>query len=170
MCKIHPGAYTVAMRDGSGDRGVGLVEIYDLGEARETLRLTISSARGSIMTGEGVLTAGIILEAADRRTKIVARGLGPSLAASGVPYTLTDPTLQLCDGNGTVIASNDDWKETQQEQIKALGFAPSDDRESALVTALVPGRYTAILSSKRHGMGVGLIQLYSLPQVVPDLH
>ena len=160
---LNAGAYTVVTRDGSGDRGLGLVEIYDLGEARDTLRLTISSARGSILTGEGVLIGGIILEAGDRRTKIIARGLGPSLAAAGVPYTLSDPTLQLFDGNGTVITSNDDWKETQQQQLEAVGVAPSNDRESAMITPLVPGRYTAILSGKNQGMGVGLIELYSLP-------
>ena len=159
---LNAGAYTVVTRDASGYGGIGLVEIYDLDDARDTLRLTNSSARGSILTGNNILIGGVIIGRGDTRIRILARAVGPSLTSQGVAYALVDPTLQLYDGNGEVIASNDDWKDTQQQEIEAIGLAPSNDRESAIVAALVPGHYTAIVTGKNGGMGIGLVELYSL--------
>ena len=90
---LNAGPYTLVTRDAQGGSGIGLVEIFDLDELRDTLRLSNSSARGSILTGNNILIGGVIIEAADNRTRILARGLGPSLAAAGVPYALTDPTM-----------------------------------------------------------------------------
>ena len=158
---LNAGAYTVVVRDGEGGTGVGLVEIYDLDDSRDTLRLSNSSARGSILTGDNILIGGVIIGSGENRTRILSRALGPSLAEFGVPYALADPTLQLYDGNGNMIASNDDWKDTQQEEIEAVGLAPSDSRESAILTTLSPGHYTALVLGKNGGMGVGLVEFYS---------
>ena len=44
-----------------------------------------------------------------------------------------DPTLELFDGEGTSIATNDNWRDTQENEIAATGVPPTDDRESAIV-------------------------------------
>lgn len=160
---LDAGFYTAVLRDGEGGAGVGLVEIYDLDEPRDTLRLSNSSARGSVLTGDNILIGGVVIEAAENRIKILSRALGPSLAEFGVPYALGNPTLQLYDGNGTMIASNDDWKDTQEREIEALGVAPSDSRESAILITPPPGHYTALVSGKNGGMGIGLVEFYSFP-------
>ena len=62
-----------------------------------------------------------------------------------------------------MIASNDDWKDTQRREIEAVGLAPSDSRESAILTTPPPGHYTALVSGKNGGMGIGLVEFYSFP-------
>ena len=66
------------------------------------------------------------------------------------------------DSNGTLIASNDNWKSDQQTEIEATGLQPSNDAEAAIVTTLAPGAYTAIESGKEGGTGVGLVEVYNL--------
>lgn len=46
--------------------------------------------------------------------RVVARGIGPSLANAGVANSLQDPMLQLVDANGDVIAENDDYGTSNQ--------------------------------------------------------
>ncbi len=70
--------------------------------------------------------------------------------------------LELHDVNGTLIASNDDWQDTQQAEIEAVGLAPSEEVEAALIMTLPPGAYTAIESGKDGGAGVGLVEVYNL--------
>jgi hypothetical protein len=165
---LSAGAYTIVLRDGDGGTGIGLAEIYDLDNSRDTMRLSNSSARGSILSGDNILIGGVVIGSGENRTRIVSRALGPSLAEWDVPYALGDPVLQLYDGNGTMIASNDNWKDTQQKEIEAAGIAPSDSRESAILATLPPGNYTALVSGKNGGMGIGLVEFYSLlsPEIV----
>jgi hypothetical protein len=160
---LAAGSYTIVLRDGEGGAGIGLVEIYDLDDPRDTLRLSNSSARGSVLTGDNILIGGVVIEAGENRIKILSRALGPSLAEFDVPYALGDPTLQLYDGNGTMIAANDDWKDTQEREIEAIGVAPSNSRESAILITPPPGHYTALVSGKNGGMGIGLVEFYSFP-------
>jgi hypothetical protein len=76
---------------------------------------------------------------------------------------LLDPTLELHDGNGAVIAFNDDWKLGQPQAVVATQFAPSDDRESAIVAFLAPGNYTAVVRGKGDTTGVALVEAYRIP-------
>ena len=70
--------------------------------------------------------------------------------------------LQLFSGS-TPIASNDDWGAAPNAaQITASGFAPSDVRESAIMTTLAPGAYTAIVTDAAGGSGVGLIEMFEV--------
>lgn len=91
------------------------------------------------------------------------RALGPSLASAGVTTPLANPTLSLHDANETVIASNDNWKDSQQAAIAATGKAPPNDNESAILGLLAPGNYTAIVAGKNGTKGVALIEFYNLP-------
>jgi hypothetical protein len=75
---------------------------------------------------------------------------------------LQDPFLELHDSSGAIITSNNDWRDTQEAEIEATGIPPTDDRESAILTTLLPGAYTAIVSGKDGTTGVGLVEVYNL--------
>ena len=62
-----------------------------------------------------------------------------SLTSFGVSGAFSDPTLEIHDGSGNTIATNDDWKEAQQVQIEATGLPPADDREAAIWATLPVG-------------------------------
>src|SRR5438270_5176441 len=113
------------------------------------------SARAHVFTGERILIAGLIIGGTENKTVLI-RGLGPSLAAFGVPAPLANPTLSLYDHTGALIAANDDWKDTQQTQIQATGLAPPNNSEAAILVTLSPGPYTAFLQGKAMTTGIGL--------------
>ena len=104
----------------------------------------------------------------DGNARVLVRAIGPSLSNSGVQGALQDPTLELHDGNGATTATNDNWKineQTQQSQeaeVRATMIPPSNDLESAIVTTLSPGPYTAIVRGKNHSTGIGLVEVYNL--------
>ena len=76
---------------------------------------------------------------------------------------LADPTLELHDGNGALVQSNDNWKDTQRTEIEATGLQPTSDLEAAIVQTLAPGAYTAIVAGEGDLTGVGLVEVYRLP-------
>jgi len=127
------------------------------------------STRARVDTGDNVLFAGFIIGSATNTTKVIVRAIGPSLTAFGVPGVLADPTLELHDGNGTTIATNDNWKindqgGSQQAEVEATPVPPTNDLESALVRTLTPGLYTAIVRGKNNGTGVAVVEVYNLLQ------
>jgi hypothetical protein len=119
------------------------------------------STRLSVGTDDNVLIGGFIITGTGDKNVIV-RALGPSLAAQNVPGALADPVLELHDSTGAMIATNDNWKDSQQAEIEATTIPPSDDHESAIVRRLTPGNYTAIVRGKNNGTGVGLVEAYGL--------
>jgi hypothetical protein len=70
--------------------------------------------------------------------------------------------LDLRDGAGNQIATNDNWKDSQQQVIADTGLAPGNDSEAAIVMTLAPGNYTAIVSGKSNTTGVSLVEVYEL--------
>ena len=121
------------------------------------------STRGFVGTGSRVLIAGFIVGGnALVNNLVLIRALGPSLESSGVNDALQNPTLELRTANGVLIASNNNWQDTQQARIEATGVAPTDPREAALVTALPSGTYTAIVSGAGGTTGVALVELYDI--------
>lgn len=90
------------------------------------------------------------------------RGIGPSLAQFGIPGFLADPTLELRDTTGFLLAPNDNWQDSpdQAAKLTALGLALQHPNESGLVAGLAPGSYTVILAGKNGGTGVGLVEIY----------
>jgi hypothetical protein len=91
--------------------------------------------------------------------RVIVRAIGPSLSVSGA---LGDPTLELHDGNGATIASNDNWRSDQEAEIIATTIPPSNDLESAIVRNLAPGNYTAIVRGMNGTTGVALVEAYGL--------
>jgi hypothetical protein len=157
---LPPGAYTAIVAGKNGTTGVALVEMYDLDVASDSKLANISS-RGFVQIGDDVMIGGFILGNGTNSEKVIIRAIGPSLV--GIANVLADPTLDLHDGNGTLMMSNDNWKDTQQTEIQNTGLAPTNDLESAIVTTLPPGAYTAIVAGKNGGTGVALVEVYHLP-------
>jgi uncharacterized delta-60 repeat protein len=119
------------------------------------------SARAHVFTGEQILIGGFIIGGTENKMVLI-RGLGPSLAGFGVPGPLANPTLSLFDHTATLVATNDNWKDTQQAQIQATGLAPSNDFEPAILATLSPGAYTAFLQGKAATTGIGLAEIYDV--------
>ncbi len=118
------------------------------------------SARLNVGTGDNVLIGGLIVDGTGPK-QVLLRGIGPSLAMSGVTSTLANPTVALYQ-DGTLVTSNDDWKDSQQTEIEATGLAPGNELESAILTTLDPGSYTVILQGQDGGTGIGLVEAYDL--------
>jgi hypothetical protein len=108
------------------------------------------------------MIGGFILNQ-DTAADVLVRAIGPELTASGVTGALQDTTLELHDGNGLLLASNDDWQSDQEEEIVETTIPPTDPREAALVETLAPGAYTAIVAGKNGTTGVALVECYVLP-------
>lgn len=156
---LPPGTYTTVLQGMNDGTGVALVEVYDHEPASSTVANI--STRGYLETSSDVLIGGFIVGGADP-TKIIVRALGPSLGAFGVANPLPDPVLELHDGNGALLSSNDSWGSDQEEEILATQIAPSDDQEAAIVSTLPPGNYTAVVHDARLSTGVALFEVYDL--------
>jgi sugar lactone lactonase YvrE len=124
------------------------------------------STRAFVHTGDSALIAGFIVggNGAVNGT-VVARAIGPSLANFGVPSTLQDPTLELHNAAGAIVATNDNWKEnpSQQALIQGVNLGPADDRESAIFTILASGNYTAVVRGVGNTEGNALVEVYNIP-------
>ena len=158
---LNPGAYTGVVRGKNNSSGVGLVEIYDLSQA-VAARLANISTRALVGTGDNIVIAGFTLGGNNGDDRVVVRGLGPSLTPWGISNALTDPTLELRDGNAALLASNNNWQDNpaQAAELTAAGLAPTNPLESAIAATLPPGLYTALLAGLNNGAGIGLVEIY----------
>jgi hypothetical protein len=169
IADVPPGNYTTIVRGVNDTTGVALVEVYDLSpEANSTLGNV--STRSFVKTGDNVMIGGFIVQGTEPK-KVILRAIGPELTPFGVPNALANPTLELHDGAGALIASNDNWLQTiiggiittnQVRDIRNSGHAPTDPRESAIIATLPPGNYTAIVRGVNDTTGVGLVEAYDL--------
>ena len=117
------------------------------------------ATRLRVQTGENVLIGGVIITGTAPK-RVILRAIGPSLAQL-FNGALSDTQLELYQGD-TLVASNDNWKDSQREEIEATTIPPNHDLESAIVQTLAPGFYTAVMSGKDGRMGVGVIEVYDL--------
>ena len=163
MATLQPGSYTAILSGRNQTAGVGLVEIYDTNSAADAQMANIST-RGSVLTGNDVMIGGFILGGSAGSTRVVVRGIGPSLAEFGLNPVLSDPTLELRNTDGALLMENDDWQNDsiQAGQLTAADLAPASRLESALVATLPPGSYTAILAGWQNATGIGLIEIYNV--------
>ena len=159
IATLAAGNYTAIIRGVNNSTGVGLVEVYDL-DADAPSKLANISTRGFIQTGDQVMIGGFIV--ADHASRIIVRAIGPSLSSAGVAGALADPMLELHDGNGTIIGQNDNWRSNDATNIQNTNLAPTNNAESAILTTLAPGNYTAIVRGANGGTGIGLFDAYSL--------
>jgi len=169
IVNLPPGNYTAIVRGVANTTGVALVEVYDLTPAPNSILENIST-RSFVQAGDNVMIGGVIVQGTQPR-RVIVRAIGPELTRYGVPNPLADPTLELHDSTGALIASNDNWQHTiiggiitsdQVAAIRASGHAPGDPSESAIIATLPPGNYTAIVRGVSATTGVGLVEVYDL--------
>ena len=161
IANLAPGQYTAQLSGVNGGTGNGVIEVYDLAASSSPVIANLST-RGFVGANDNVMIAGVIIGQGDLPI-MVFRALGPSLANFGVANPLLDPTLELYDNNGNLIASNDDWQNPQIQAVRATNLAPSNTKESAIVSAfLIPGNYTAVVRGKNNTTGVALVESYRI--------
>ena len=147
------------------------MEVYDLSLGSNSPSiLANTSTRSFVQTADNVMIGGFIVAGTEPK-KVIVRAIGPELTRYGVPNALADPTLELHDGGGALIASNDNWQHTivggiitagQVVEIQNSGHAPEGASESAIIATLPPGDYTAIVRGKNNTTGVALVEVYDL--------
>jgi hypothetical protein len=155
-------SYTAVVRGANNTTGIGLVEVYDLDSGPGSTLLNIAT-RGRVDVDPNALIGGFILGGTESK-RVLVRAIGPSLAAANVPDPLADPTLELHDGNGALLDSNDDWGSSpNQAEIQASGAAPTNPKESAVLRILPAAPFTAIVRGVNNTTGVGSVEIYQLP-------
>jgi uncharacterized protein GlcG (DUF336 family) len=169
IATLPPGNYTAIVRGKNNSIGVALVEVYDLNPNTTSVLGNIST-RALVQTGNDVMIGGFIVQGTGPK-RVIVRALGPELTPFGIPNALADPTLELHNGAGALIASNDNWQTTviggiitsnQVSAIQDSGHAPTQPSESAIIATLPPGNYTAIVRGKNNSIGVALVEVYDL--------
>ena len=160
---LSSGSYTAIVSGKNNTSGVGLVEAYDLSQAADS-KLSNISTRAFVETGDNAVIAGFILGGNNGSDRIIARGIGPSLTAAGVAEVLADPTLELRDGDGALLASNNDWQDdpNQAAELTTAGLGLTNPLESGIAATLPPGPFTVLLAGLNDGTGVGLVEVYDL--------
>jgi hypothetical protein len=173
IADLPAGNYTAIVRGVNNTMGVGLVEAYDLSPSNNSFLRNIST-RGLVQTGDNVMIGGFIVQGTGTQAKrVIIRAIGPELAAPpySIPNALANPTLELHDSTGALIASNDNWQFTiiggiitsdQGLDIRNSGHAPGNPLESAIIANLPPGNYTAIVRGVNNTTGVALVEVYDL--------
>ena len=169
IANLQPGNYTAIVRGVNNTTGVALVEVYDLNPGGNS-NLGNISTRSFVQTGQNVMIGGFIVQGAVPK-RVIIRAIGPELTQFGIPDALANPRLELHNGAGTLIATNDNWQTTvlggiittnQVSAIQNSGHAPTAASESAIIANLQPGSYTAIVRDVSNTIGVGLVEVYDL--------
>jgi hypothetical protein len=162
VATLAPGTYTAIAHGVANSTGVVLMEVYDLNQGANS-RLANVSTRGFVGLGDNILIGGAIVGGGNGGVNVImARALGPSLANAGIPNAMQDPVLELHNQEGTLLDSNDDWRDGKEQAILSAGLSPGDDREAAVFTILPPGLYTAVVRGKNDTTGVALVEFYNL--------
>ncbi len=164
---LTPGIYTAIVRGHEpvpGQRmptnGTALIEFYDLSPIIAQALDNIST-RGAVQGTANPMIAGFIIGNGDDVT-VLLRALGPALNGFGLSG-LSDPRLDLYDGEGNLLASNNNWQDTQAAEIAATGLAPSEPLEAAILVNLPRGAYTAVLAPvEAQDYGTALAELYKI--------
>jgi hypothetical protein len=171
IADLAPGNYTAIVRGVNDTTGVALVEVNDLSPEPNSILSNIST-RAFVQTGDNVMIGGFIIQGTAPK-RMVVRAIGPELTQYGVPNPLANPTLELHDSTGALIAANDNWQHMiifgiitsdQRLDIRQSGHAPGDGRESAIIAELPAGNYTAIVRGVNLTTGVALVEMYDLDQ------
>jgi hypothetical protein len=128
------------------------------------------STRSFVQTGDNVMIGGFIVQGTGAK-RVIIRAIGPELTQHGITNPLADPTLELHNGTGALIGSNDNWQTTiiggiitssQVTDIQNSGHVPTAASESAIIADLQPGNYTAIVRGVNNTTGIGLVEVYDL--------
>jgi len=155
-----PGAYTAVLRGQNNGIGIGIVEVYDLNPGANSTLANIGS-RGFVDTGDNAMIGGFIVGGGSTSPRVLIRGIGPSLVSS-IPNALANPTLELRNADGALIRDNDNWRDSQEEEIENTTIPPSHDLEAAIIATVPNGNYTAVLRGVNNSTGVAVVEVYNL--------
>jgi hypothetical protein len=163
------GAYTSTVSGVNSGTGVALAEIYDNDFGDSSSSLLNISARANVGTGPNVLIAGFVLEGA-LPAKVLLRGIGPTLGLP--PFSLTgflaQPQILLYNSSGVELGGSQGWAGSPTlaavfAQVGAFAL-PINSADAAMVTIIPPGSYTVELSGQNGTTGIGLLEVYLVPQ------
>ena len=169
IANLQPGNYTAIVSGVNNSTGVALVEVYDLSPGASS-SLGNLSTRSFVETGEHVMIGGFIVQGTGSK-RVIIRAIGPELTQYGITNAMGNPRLELHDGTGALIATNDDWQTTilggiitsnQVSDIQNSGHAPTMASESAIIADLQAGNYTAIVRGVNNTVGIALVEVYDL--------
>ena len=147
------------MPGGATEPNYAATDVNDVFIVDRKATLANISTRARVATGEQVLIGGFIINGAAPK-RLVVRAIGPSLP---VGDAIADPLLELHDGSGNLISSNDNWQESANAQeITDSTLAPSHSAEAAILTTVNPGSYTAVVRGSGESQGVALVEVYDL--------
>jgi hypothetical protein len=115
--------------------------------------------------GDEVLIGGFVI--GKDGVRVLVQAVGPELADDGVTGVLADPVLEIVNPTTQqVIATNDNWEDTQgQEIIHLWGGSPPlalGSLSSAVILTVDQGSYTAKISGKNGSEGVALVEVYEI--------
>jgi hypothetical protein len=179
---LEPGAYTLHVTAPAGTTGVALTEVYDISDSTSSTSEFFRgfASRCRVVNDEGVAIGGFVIGGSQTK-RVLIRGLGPELAKSQVSDYLTDPVVKIYGSDGVLIAQNDQWEDqsaanglTQENlssaQLRALctqcGLAElgAGSKDAAMVVVLPPGAYTVHVAGVGGKTGVGLVEIYVIPE------
>ena len=170
LSPLAAGVYSANLSDADDEGGVALMELYD-GDASSSARLVNLSARTQVGIDEDVLILGFVIGGSTSK-QVLLRGVGPALAGFGVGSVLADPKLELRDGRGVLVDSNDNWGGSAAvvkaaEKVGAFAL-PAESRDACLLVTLPPGAYTVHVVGVGATTGVALAELYDVPMPEPE--
>ena len=119
------------------------------------------STRMFVRTGDSVGIGGFIVQGSAPK-RVILRAIGPTLSRYGITDFLADPVLELHGPTGFATVINNNWRDTQEDEIQDTGIPPTNDLESAIVATLDPGNYTGVVRGNGNTVGVALIEVYDL--------
>jgi len=172
---LAAGTYTVAVSPASGDTGVALLEIYEIGATAASSPLTNLSNRLLVGTGAASATNGLVIGSGAGSRTLLLRAVGPTLGTSfGLTGVMADPTLTLMSSTGTVLATNDNWGTpaytgaATAAQLTAAFTASgafalaSGSKDSAIITNLGAGNYTMNVTGVAGSTGMAIVEVYDI--------
>jgi hypothetical protein len=125
-------------------------------------KLANISTRAFAQTGDNIVIGGFIASGSTP-IHVVVRAIGPSIP---LPGAMADPTLELRDGMGGLIDSNDNWVDSPNKQaIIDSGLAPTNNSESAIIATLPSNnaQYTALVRGAGDTSGIVVVEVYNIP-------
>ena len=160
LATLAPGSYTAILRGAGNGTGLGIVEVYNLGPDLSNDLANIST-RGLVSTGDQVLIGGFIVD--DQNSIVLLRGLGPSLTSAGVADALANPTLELHNGDGDVIALNNDWQsKPMRQRFRIRGSHRNSVKNQLSLSPSAPEPSPPSCVGSMTSSGVGLFEAYNL--------
>ncbi|MGI8956868.1 MAG: FG-GAP repeat protein [Chthoniobacterales bacterium] len=149
------------------EQGAGAAYVFTAQGSATSIPLLNISTRADVGVGDNVLIGGFIVIGNDPK-KVLLRAIGPSLTDKGVPDALADPIIELHNPDMSVV-TNDNWRDTQEQEIMDTTIPPTDDLEAAILATLDPGFYTAVVRGKNDTTGVGLVKFTTwMRRLIPN--